>query len=471
MIGILDENNVTSAVFFLDPAIAGNSSVVESARLLGYDVRGWSEKDTFDSRYPPTEFKGLTLSDRSVLGRTDKMADLAAFYSLALHSTNSSVVAFTPAVPPRINHSQSAELLEEILSDAGRTLVYTSEPAEQPASVPMSEPIANATGAAGAVGANTTSSIVLDAGSWNMTRLHTRYPADVAVVPGHDGPAYLVDTSIIVGEDAQVNIEDSIVRLVSPEDDTDRRIEVQGNLTISNSGVSSWDSARNLPDDNPYHQRPFIFVENGRLTIDNSTISHLGFLLSGLGDDGRARAAIVIHESDGFSVTNSTLSYNLDALYARNSSDSTIAGNEIFANTRTGIDVRSGSSGLNIVGNSVHDNGYEGIVCVECTKSFVFRNLVEHNKEAGIKMISTNLTGIRENEVTFNEKFGIFLRDNSTQNALQANVITDSREGLRLAGNSSNNFLFENSLVRNDEAIDIDPSSQPNQQRNNRVES
>jgi parallel beta-helix repeat protein len=470
LITILDEKNVTDAVFFTDPAIPANSSTVASAKSLGYDVREWSEKASYDPRYPPTEFQNVTLSDRNVLSVTNKMADVASFYNLALHSSNSSIVAFTPAVPPQVNHSMSVALLEEILSDEGRTLVYTSEPAGRTTSVPISVPPAPAAGPGEAIGSNTTSSIVLDAGVWNMSRLHTRYPADISVVSTQDRNAYLVDTSIIIGEDAQVSIADSVVWIISPEGgDRDRRIEVQGNLTITDSIMSSWDNANSSFDDNPYHQRPFVFVEEGVLSITNSSISNMGFLLSGFGEDRDARQAIIIHESNGFSIVNSTLAYNFDAVYARNSSGATIAGNEMFANTRTAIDIRAGSSDLSIVNNHVHDNGYEGIVCIECFKSVISGNTVEHNKEAGIKLVYSNFTGITENNLSHNEKFGIFLRDNSTQNAIQANAVSESREGIRLSGNSSNNFLFENDLMENDEGIDADESSRPNQQRNNRV--
>ena len=470
LLALLDEKNVTGAVFFVDPAIPENSSAVASARGLGYEVRDWTEKNSYDARYPPSDFQGVTLSDRSVLSRTNKMTDVASFYNLALHSSNSSVIAFTPAVPPKLNHSMSVALLEEILNDDGRTVRYTSEPAGRTATVPISAPPVPATDSGEAIGANTTSSIVLDSGTWNMSRLHTRYPADIAVVSTQDGNAYLVETSIIIGEDAQVNIADAVLWIISPEEgDRDRRIEVQGNLTIANSLISSWDSANSTLDDNPYHQRPFIFVEEAGLSITNSSISNMGFLLSGFGEDRDARAAIIIHESDGFSITNSSLAYNLDALYVRNSSGATIAGNEVFANTRTAIDIRSGSSDLNIVDNNVHDNGYEGIVCIECFKSAISGNTVDHNKEVGIKLIHSNLTGISENKLSHNEKIGIFLRDNSTRNAIQANIIAESREGIRLSGNSSNNFLFENDLMGNDEGIDADESSRPNQQRNNRV--
>lgn len=470
-LGVLDDKNVTNAVFFIDPSIPRNSSAVNSATRLGYEIRDWTDKASYDTRYPPTEFQNVTLSDRALLSRTTKMSDVASFYNLAIHSSNSSVVAFTPALPPTVNHTMSVGLLEEMLSDVDRTLTYTSEPAVTTASVPIAEAPLNVTSSAGAIGSNTTESIVLDAGTWNMSRLHTRYPADISVISTQDGLAYFVETSIIIEEEAQVNISDAIVWLVSPVDDKDRRIEAKGNLTINNSWISSWDPVEQSLDDNPYHQRPFIFVDDGSLEISNSSISHLGFLLSGFGEDRDARAALIIHESNGFSITDSTLSYNLDAVYARNTSGSTIAGNEIFANSRTGIDIRSGSNDLSIVNNSVHDNGYEGIVCIECIKCAISGNIVEHNKEAGVKLISSNLTGLSKNEVGYNEKFGILLRDNSTQNALQANTIIENREGIKLVGNSSNNYLYENELLGNDEAIDADASSRPNQQRNNRVQS
>jgi parallel beta-helix repeat protein len=397
------------------------------------------------------------------------MADVSAFYNLALHSANSSIIAFTPAVTPGLNHTATIDLLEGILGNQGRTLVFTSEPSLRSVSLPISEPITNTTRTSESIGSNTSSSIVLDAGIWDMSRLQTRYPADITVVSTQDGPAYLVDTTIIVEEGAQVTIAGANILMVSPADDRDRRIEVQGNLSITNSRISSWDQARSSPDSNPYHQRPFIFIDEGRLTIDNSSISHMGFQLSGFGADRSARAAIIIHESDGFSVTNSSLSFNYDALFARNSSEAIISGTEVYANTRTGISLRSGSSSVNIVGNHVHDNGYEGIECIECVRSVISQNVAEHNKEAGIKLIASNFSAILENDVRYNEKSGIYLRDKSTENSIRANTITDNREGIRLAGNSSNNLIFENSLLQNHEAIDIDDTSRPNQQRNNRI--
>jgi hypothetical protein len=64
------------------------------------------------------------LSDSSTLTKVNKTADVIAFYNLALHSSNSSIIAFTPSEPPQFSYSSA--ILEEILKDGGRTLVFTA---------------------------------------------------------------------------------------------------------------------------------------------------------------------------------------------------------------------------------------------------------------------------------------------------------------------------------------------------------
>ncbi|HKU49911.1 MAG TPA: hypothetical protein VJP79_08175, partial [Nitrososphaera sp.] len=273
LLEILEEHNVTSAVFFVDPAIRENaSSVIDLAQQKDYDVHDWKNKAAFDSRFPPSKFEGITLSDRSVISRTTKMADLAALYSLALHSDNSSIIAFTP--PPSYqqqsppagaagNSTVSAgDLLSEILGAVygGRTIVFTSEPVSNPVSMPINAPPPPAAennsvvpAGSNAIGTNTTSSIVVDSGSWNITSLQARYPADIRIISTPDGIAYLVNTTVILEKDAELDIDDSIVWIASPRPgDSDRRIEAQGNLTITDSQISSWDGIRAKQDDNPY---------------------------------------------------------------------------------------------------------------------------------------------------------------------------------------------------------------------------
>lgn len=468
ILDILQEGNVSRAVFFIQPSFAeSNATLANTVRQNGYTVLPWSNAGQYDTSYPPTEFAGILLSDRDVLGRTVKMADVMAFYNLALHSSNSSIVAFTPSAA---HFNSSTTLLEELLENGGRTLVFTNDGST------VSQPMPMLVGRAEnltttSIGANTTYRIVVDNGEWNMRDLQQRYPSDISIIPTDFGPSYLIDTTLVVGENAHLDISGENVLIASPTQDGDRRLEIAGSASIVNSLVSSWDTTYNMQDTNPYHQRPFILVDNGQIEIRNSTISHLGFPLAGLSEERSARAAIMFYESGNFTIANSTIAFNFDGIYARNSSNFQITDNEIYGNTRSGIDIRSGSNSFVISGNHIHDNGYEGVICTECTgRVLIESNNIEHNAETGIKLFShTNSTNVSGNDLSYNEKFGIYLRNNSTGNTVSNNTVTGSGEGIMLTGSSIDNTITGNILEGNDVAIESDETSQSNVFGNNRI--
>jgi hypothetical protein len=84
--------------------------------------------------------------------------------------------------------------------------------------------------------------------------------------------------------------------------------------------------------------------EYGHLDIRNSTVSYMGFPLGGFSEVGSTGAAIMFHDSSNFAIANSTIAFNFDEIYARNSSNFQITVNEVYANTRSGIDIGTGSS-------------------------------------------------------------------------------------------------------------------------------
>src|SRR5919197_704100 len=87
--------HVSQTVFFLQPGFAENNpSLATNVKQRGYTVLPWNNTAQYDKNYVPTAFGGILLSDRDVLGRTSKMADVMAFYNLALYSGNASTVAF-----------------------------------------------------------------------------------------------------------------------------------------------------------------------------------------------------------------------------------------------------------------------------------------------------------------------------------------------------------------------------------------
>jgi parallel beta-helix repeat protein len=464
----LQANNVSKAVFFLHPGFeSSNPSVANALLHRGYTVLPWANVALYGSNYSPTAFNGILLSDRAILTRVDKMSDVMAFYNAAFHSGNSSIVAFTPSAPPKFNATTA--LLEQILNDRGRTLAFVDNGSSAP---PAKMIIAsNAITAVTPVGANTTSSMTVSSGIWNMQSLQAAHPNEIKRIQTSLGAGYLVNTTIIVGKNAQLNLANEKIFIASPpSSDKDRRIEVAGKASISNSLISSWDAAANAPDTNPYHQRAFIFVDGGQVDITNSTITHMGFPLAGFSAERSARAAIMFHDSSNFTITNSTIAFDFDGIYARNSSNFQITGNDIFANTRSGIDVRAGSHNFTMSANHVHDNGYEGIICTECKGVTIAGNTVEHNEEAGIKLAShTNSTTVNDNAARYNEKFGIYLKGASTLNRIVNNTITESEQGITLTDSTNNNTISGNVVTSTDVAVAMDPTSKSNQLSNNRL--
>ncbi|HXV45866.1 MAG TPA: hypothetical protein VD736_04265 [Nitrososphaera sp.] len=176
---ILQADNVSTVVFFIQPSILeGNPAAASAMTQRGHTILPENSTGHYDRNYVPTSFGGILLSDMDVLGRTDKMADVMAFYNLALHSGNASVVAFTPSALPRFN--ATTDLLEEILGDAGRALVFTYRGN-------IAQPADMIVGSAGnvtttPVGAGTTYRTVLDQGLWDMQRLQQRYPSDITTI-------------------------------------------------------------------------------------------------------------------------------------------------------------------------------------------------------------------------------------------------------------------------------------------------
>jgi parallel beta-helix repeat protein len=472
ILDVLQEGNVSSAVFFMQPSLMeSNATLANTVRQNGYTVLPWRNTNQYEPGYTPTEFEDILLSDRDVLGRTVKIADVMAFYRLALHSSNSSIVAFTPSAA-RFNASTSIAVLEELLENNGRTLVFTNDGRSSTSSQPVPMVVGQAENlTTTSIGANTTSRTVVTDGEWSIQDLRQRYPRDISIIQTDSGPSYLIDTTLVIGENAHLDISGQNVLIASPVNDKDRRLEIQGSASIINSHISSWNTIRDTQDLNPYHQRPFILVNGGQVEIRNSTISHLGFPLAGLSEERAARAGIMFLETGNFTIANSTIAFNFDGIYARNSSDFQIIGNEIYGNTRSGIDIRAGSNNYVIRNNNVHDNGYEGMACSECTNGGIIENnKVEHNEETGIKLFShTNSTTVSRNDLRHNERFGIYLRSNSTGNTVSSNTVVGSQEGIAITGSSVRNTIADNILSANDVAIELDDTSQSNVFRNNRM--
>src|SRR5690606_8061090 len=115
----------------------------------------------------------------------------------------------------------------------GRTLAFVGDGGTNIISPPIPMLVGQAENlTTSAIGVNTTDRIVVADGEWNMQNLQQRYPQDISVIQTHFGTSYLIDTTLVIGENARLDISGENVLIASPVQDSDRRLEIAGNASI-----------------------------------------------------------------------------------------------------------------------------------------------------------------------------------------------------------------------------------------------
>ncbi len=469
---------IPKAVFFVEEDLMNEHPFLMYAiRNSGYTVNPWKDVTKYDQYFAPTVFSGISLTDREILSRVQEDADIHGFYFIntAIHNQNASIFAFTPNDPPRFTFH--TDVFERMLRLQNNTIVFTDSNKTGGQTVLDSShrkpgldvALDNYTAAILDTGfdRNTDSSkdVVILNGSWTMQRLREEYPSAVDTIETPYGNAFLLTKTLAVGKEAFLNVTGNTVYLKSFEDDTlPIRLQVYGRVLVFNSTISSWNPLTEKPDNNPYHYRPYIKVDAGKLDIINSTISNFGFPTGGIDYTSYARAGILYFDSSDFTIANSTIALNYYGFYSANSSNFRIMNNEIYGSTRYGLDPHTYSKNFIVDSNYVHDNGNQGIICSKyCDKIRITNNIVENNVEGIGLHWSTNSSIVENNLSIHNQKYGIFIDKASHRNVISNNTITGNNIGIGILDGSSNNTVSYNTITDNTNgSIHIDPDSQPN---------
>lgn len=469
--------NVSKAIFFVEKdLISQHPLLIASIRNNGYVVNQWKDLTKYDQYYAPTIFSGISLTDREIFSRVQEDSAIHAFYFMntAIHNQNASILAFTPKDPPRSTFH--ADVFEKILRLQGNTIVFTDTNKTDGKTIldrSYTRPGLDMSVDNYAVHILTTDfdrytdpsiDIVLMNGNWTMQKLHAKYPSAIDSIQTPNGNAFLLTKTLTVGKEAFLSINGNIVYLKSFEDDTlPIRLQVYGKSLIINSTVSSWDPKTLKPDGNPYHYRPYIRVDSGKLDIFNSTISNLGFPDGAIDYTAHARAGIQFFDSNNFTIANSVLALNYYGFYSANSTNFKIIGNEIYGSTRYGLDPHTYSNNFVVDSNYVHDNGNQGIICSKyCSRVNVTNNIVENNVEGIGLHWSTNSSIVENNLSIHNQKYGIFIDKDSHNNLVSNNTVIGNNIGIGILDGSSDNTLSNNTIKNNiNGSIYIDSDSQP----------
>jgi parallel beta-helix repeat protein len=319
----------------------------------------------------------------------------------------------------------------------------------------------------------------IGSGKWTLQQLHEKFPSTIQLlasgVPGENN-AFLIKKTVVFDSGAELDIKNTKVFLESlpNKDNIPATIITFGKTSIIDSTVSSWDPLTNAPDSNPYHPRSLLVaIDGGKMDINNSTISNMGFSQGGVHTLHSSLAAINYINTSDFTISNSNISHNLYGFYSQNASNFKIVDNNIYSNVGYGLDPHSGSKNFIIDSNNVRYNGLQGIICShQCSNVTITNNIVEYNVEGIGLHWSTDFSAIKNNIIKYNKNSGVFLLNNSSNNIVENNTIIGNGKGIIIADNSINNGIRLNTLegnIRDQQGISFDDNSRSNVIENNRI--
>lgn len=460
LLDLLHNYNVTKAVFFMeDRYLKEHDFVAKRIEDQGYLIKTWDDLSGYKAPgYLPTVYRGVPLVENEILGQTGRDRDAMEFIRVALHHSDSSVMAFSPKI---MAHKI---VLEDVLKQAGKGIVFSEQPAAPPQTADSQAPPIML------ISDGNNSVTRVNEGKWTMALLAQQYPSAVSYIKQES--AYLVTKPIIMGNKTSLEINGVKVLMLSSSERNPNPsyLEIRGQGAIVNSTVTSWDPVRAKPEIDPYIPRPYIVVRGGHMDVLNSSITHLGYSLGGLKDTRYAHAALEYYNSKDFVVANSTIAFNYYGFYSEDSSNFKILNNEIYGQTRYGLDPHTRSSNFVVDSNNVHDNGNQGIICsLWCDNVTITNNTVEYNVEGiGLHWL-TNSSMIKDNVVRYNEKYGVFIQKQSYDNIVENNTIIGNKYGVGILDGSSRNTVANNVVADNVlEEFRIDTNAVDNAVRDNR---
>lgn len=283
--------------------------------------------------------------------------------------------------------------------------------------------------------------------------------ADSRYVTLSDRIATLAAT-IRVSHGASLLIDNTIIkelRLLSTPETQSHIIAEAGTLRILDVTILSYDPATGGPDIDMSDGRAFLRVDsfvdkagqvaNGRLEMERSTISYLGYdsrevdmkLFSTYGISLK-----VTSESDltkafvtGY-IRDSTLSHNFRGFYSYGAKNFKISGSKIHDNTDYGVDGHDDTDQFIVTENIIYSNGGTGLICSRrCSDNIFSSNIVYGNGANGIMLHDLSLGGQIINNTSYDNKLdGIVVHD-TYGTLITNNEIYGNRYGLRIFAGSS----------------------------------
>lgn len=303
-------------------------------------------------------------------------------------------------------------------------------------------------------------------------------------VLAHEGDGvYLLKVNLEMKRHTVLLIEGPDVTWLKLRSDGNGFVRIFGdsaNIGVNNTRITSWNPELNDVDQDVNDGRAHIRINNGRMDIVGTEVSHLGqpkLRNSGGGVYGLSwrveNSSRFGHELTTGTFVGNNIHDNYMGFYSFGATGMILRDNTIYNNLEYGLDPHDDSNNFIVENNEVYGNGNHGIIfsrrCVnniirnnrsygnalhgimldrESNNNSIYNNYVEGNVD-GIALWRSDLNAIYNNEVV-NNKRGVRLNRRSADNAIYGNSISDSTQyGVYVYEESRANWFYNNNLQSN----------------------
>jgi len=306
---------------------------------------------------------------------------------------------------------------------------------------------------------------------------------DENVLADEGNGVYLLKVNLELKRHSVLLIEGPKVAWLKLRSDGNGFVRIFGdsaNIGISNTRITSWNPELNDVDRDVNDGRAHIRVNNGRMDLVGTEVSHLGqpkLRNSGGGVYGLSwrveNSSRFGHELTTGTFIGNDIHDNYMGFYSFGATGMHLRDNKVYNNIEYGFDPHDDSNNFILENNEVYGNGNHGIIfsrrCVnniirnnhsynnalhgimldrESNNNSIYNNRVEGNVD-GIALWRSDLNAIYNNEVV-NNKRGVRLNRRSADNVIYGNSITDSAQyGVYVYEESRANWFYNNKLQSN----------------------
>jgi parallel beta-helix repeat protein len=228
-------------------------------------------------------------------------------------------------------------------------------------------------------------------------------------------------------------------------------IRADGSIDPPTAPISTLDNVTYILTGNITSDAHGITVERDNVIIDGA-----GYTLQGRGDS----VGIYLTTRRNVTIKNVEIKAFNDGIYLRlHSAYNTVSGNTIIDNGYDGIYV-SGSSN-NIISENTIENDYDGISLHSSSDNIIYGNTIANNDDLGIYFSSSSNNSISGNTIT-NSNNGIYFYIFSNNNSISGNTIKDNNECGIISYDpyeNNNNSFVGNTIANNRDGIFLSSSS------------